>query len=61
MESTYFIIENADPVYEQDSDDGANAERISLPVVAGPFDHIINAESSITDNSTEMVVEVLED
>ena len=60
METEYFIVENADSVREQDSDKGANADRISLPVVAGPFDTWEHAVDNISKGYHEgqMVVTV---
>jgi|APHM01.1.fsa_nt_gi hypothetical protein len=37
-EFEYYVVEDFDAVHQPDSDLGANSERISLPIVAGPFD-----------------------
>jgi len=43
-ETQYYVVENADAVEQTESDLGANEHRVSLPVVAGPFDSPVKVE-----------------
>jgi len=38
MDVDYYIVEAADETYHHTPDEGANAHRIGLPIVAGPYE-----------------------
>lgn len=63
MEAKYYVVENVDPVEQTDSDLGANEHRISLPVIAGPFETVEDAETEAAHHFADdahLLVEIWE-